>query len=120
MSRSTQYIGLNKYALKYVNGYINYENFILTKDMFDNGHILGTIYNMPVPEGPNKEYSLIETIQTTPWSGGPMIFTCLRSVLVKESGQIIEDEEELFRWMIDPSLKDIGIEYDRETGRYYV
>jgi len=113
--RTTQYIGLNKYARDYVEDALKTEVYEMTSGMFGE-QVMGTIYYMPTPEGPNSEYRLIETEQVVPWSSGPMIFTCLRGILVKESGQEI-DMDKYFEWMLDPSIQN---EYDDETGRYYV
>lgn len=115
MSRSTQYIGLNDYATRYVKNAIRKEEYEMTTGMF-NEPVMGTIYYMPPPAGPNKEYILKETVQVDPWSSGPMIFTHLKAVLIKNNGQEI-DMGELFSWMFDPSLKN---EFDYSTGRYYI
>lgn len=121
MSRETQYIGLNLYALKFVENATKVEEYDMCQGMFDE-IIKGSIYHMPIPEFPNKEFRLQEVVQDTPWSGGPMIFTCLKEITVMESGEIIEtgEKDHLFQWMIDPSLYDKNIEVDCETGRYYV
>ena len=114
MSRSTQYVGLNGYALAYVKNAIKTEIIPkITTGMFDE-YISGTRYYMPVPEGPNTEYYFDEVVQCEPWSSGPMIFTCLQCYIVKKSGQKI-DMGRCFQWMIDPSLS--GQEYDIETGK---
>lgn len=120
MSRSTQYIGLNSYALKFIEKATNIDEYEMTDGM-DGEPIKGNIYHMPIPEGPNKEYRLVEVVQDVPWSGGPMIFTCLKEVIVKDSGEIEEtgEKDHYFKWMIDLSLKDKGIEVDCKTGRYY-
>jgi len=116
MSRSTQYIGLNDYAKDYVKNATSIEYYDMTKGMFDE-IIKGKIYHMPIPEGPNKDLILKEVVQDSPWSSGPMIFTCLEEILTKECGQIISLGK-YFQWMIDPSVKDR--EYAPATGRYYV
>jgi len=113
--RETQYIGLNQYAQDYVKDAIKTETFEMTQGMFGEP-VHGTIYHMPTPKGPNKEYRLVETVQAEPWSSGPIIFTCLKGILVKESGQEL-DTGEYFQWMLDPSIEN---EFDHETGRYYV
>lgn len=115
MSRSTQYIGLNQYALNFVKGAKLVETFELTEGMFGEP-VLGSVYHMPPPAGPNDEYILKEVVQDVPWSSGPMIFTHLEATLVKKSGQRIKLGP-YFSWMVDPSIKD---EYDLETGRYYI
>lgn len=121
MSRTTQYVGLNKYAQDYVKNAVRVEEYPMTHGMF-NEVVMGNIYHMEPPKGPNKEYRLVEVVQIAPWSSGPVILTCLKSVLVKECGQVIEDDQgyEFFRWMMDPSLSEKHIEVDYETGRYYI
>ena len=115
MSRTTQYIGLNKYAREYVKSALIVESYDMTTGMFDET-IIGKIYYMPTPDGPNSAYIFKEVVQISPWSSGPMIFTSLEVSLKKDSGQIIEMGR-YFDWMIDPSIK---CEYDFETARYYV
>jgi hypothetical protein len=121
MSRTTQYIGLTLAAIEYANKHsIREEEYEMTTGMFDEP-IIGKIYHLPVPAGPNKEFYLKEVVQTSPWSGGPMIFTHLRPILVKERGQVIEvTEDNYFSWVVDPSLGETHTEYDMGTGRYYV
>jgi hypothetical protein len=116
MSRCTQYIGLNDYAKNYIKDALSVETYNMTKGMFDE-IIKGNIYHMPVPDGTNKDLILTEVIQDSPWASGPMIFTCLEAMLIKENGQRI-NMGIYFWWMIDPNVKDQ--EYDTTTGRYYV
>lgn len=116
MSRSTQYVGLNKYALDFVKDAIKVEEYEMTIGMFEEP-VMGKIYYMK-PDDTNVEITYKEVVQVMPWSGGPMIFTCLKQTLVKKYGQILEDGENFFQWMIDPSLKDE--EYCIKTGRYYI
>lgn len=121
MSRSTQHIGLNKYAGEWVHDAIRTEGYSMCKGMFDE-EVIGTIYHMPVPEGPNKALIAKEVVQDAPWSSGPMIFTHLQVTLVKENGQEL-DMGCYFSWMFDPRLlrySGDGTEYDYETGRYGV
>jgi len=116
--RTTQYVGLNQYALNYVKGAVRTETYNMTEGMFMEP-VVGTIYHMPVPNGPNKAYILKEVVQCAPWSSGPVIFTCLEATLVKESGQKL-DWGKMFKWIRDPSLGEEHKEYDKETGRYWV
>lgn len=115
MSRYTQYIGLNKYAEEYVKNAISAEKYEMAKGIADEP-VYGHIYHMPVPEGPNKSFTLTETVQANPWSSGPMFFTHLVGKLVKECGQELEMGP-YFSWMVDPSLEN---EYDNATGRYCI
>jgi hypothetical protein len=114
MSRSTQYIGLNKYALNYVKDAISVDTYKMTTGIASEP-VYGKIYQMPVPKGPNTGFVLKEIVQDVPWSSGPMIFTCLEATLTKECGQKIPMGK-YFCWMIDPS---VDLEYDIDTGRYY-
>ena len=119
MSRSTQYIGLNNYALEFIKGAIKKKEIQIAVGMFDEP-IIGYIYYM-TPAKPNKEIFYTEVVQDMPWSSGPMVFTCLEQTLVKECGQRLIDTECLFfKWMIDPNLAQENLEYDIRTGRYYV
>lgn len=115
MGRSTQYIGLNDYAKKFVKGALRVESYEMTTGMFGEP-VIGKIYHMPTPDGPNTGWIFKEVVQSVPWSSGPMIFTHLIGVLTKECGQEIKDGP-YFSWMVDPSITE---EYDPETGRYYV
>jgi len=113
MTRSTQYIGLNNLARDYVKNALSVEKYEMTEGMFDE-KIMGRIYHMSVPEGPNKEYIFKEVVQFTAWSSGPMIFTHLQCTLIKEIGQVC-DMGEYFSWMHVP---DSDVEYDPDLGIY--
>ena len=117
MSRTTQYIGLNTYALNLVNSekVISHKEYEMTKGMF-NEPVMGGIWHLKPPEGPNKELILKEEVQMCPWSSGPMIFTHLKVTLVKNCGQEL-DMGYYCSWMVDPTVEG---EYDIETGRMYV
>ena len=100
--RQTQFIGLTQDAkdfLKTCERLDEIENF--TFGMFDEPIALkawvdlsGNIYT--------------ETVQVSPWSSGPMIFTHLED----------EAETPLFSWMLDESIR--GHEYDRKEGIYWI
>lgn len=115
MSRTTQYIGLNEYALAWVNNSLCEAEYEMTHGIGDEP-VYGAIYHMPPPDGPNKALIAKEVVQHEVWSSGPMIFTHLEITLVKESGQEIPMGY-YFSWMTDPSL---SCEYDFETGRVYI
>ncbi len=116
MSRSTQYVGLNNYAKKFIKDAIKIEEYDMTNGMFDE-IVKGKIYYLNPPEGPNKELILKEILQDSPWSGGPMLFTCLQAILVKENGSSVEMGE-WFNWIKDPSVS--VNEFDYDTGRYFI
>lgn len=122
MSRTTQYIGLTKRALEYVNDAVEAKPYNMTEGMF--GEIIhGSIYTMP-----NGEI-LTEVVQAEPWSSGPMIFTHLRCrppelpfPESQHSGVQPEDANAefplfYFSWVLDPTVEG---EVDYENGRYYV
>ena len=119
MARQTQYIGLNDYAKKYLENanVLKEETYPMTVGMCGET-VTGFIYCIePKYPNTNEEERLIETVQDVKWSGGPMIFTCLRCELVKKVGQVL-DMGEYFRWMMDPSIQNTEMCY--KTGRYYV
>ena len=115
MSRSTQYIGLTDAAEEWVKGAIGTEQYPMTRGMFDEP-IMGTIYHMPAPEGPNKELIAKEVVQAEPWSSGPMIFTHLELILVKECGQMLKHGF-IYSWVEDPTCKS---EFNSAKGVYWV
>ena len=116
MSRSTQYIGLNDYALDFVRGAGEKKPILLTEGMFQE-EIWGYEYIFPSSEEDlSCKYEVYkERVQAVPWSSGPMIFTCLQRIMVKHSGKY--NCGDYFTWMLDPTIEN---EYDSKTGRYYV
>ena len=115
MSRSTQYIGLTQDAKNWVRSAIEVKQFEMTLGMFDEP-VMGAEYIMPAPRGPNKCLIAREKVQDCQWSSGPMIFTHLELILVKESGQEIQ-EGYAFSWVLNPELRG---EYDPVKGHYWV
>lgn len=118
MSRSTQYIGLTTLAHSIVSNNTGKKPFEMATGMFDEP-VVGHIFHMPVPEGPNTAFYYKEEVQDMPWSSGPMIFTRLRAFLVKESGQVV-DMGTVADWVRDPNLRDKCFEFDADRGTYYV
>ena len=116
--RTTQYIGLTSQAIKWVMLALSTEDYNMTSGMFDE-KIIGKIYNMSVPKGPNSKLIAKEELQASPWSSGPMLFTHLHLILIKENGQEV-DMGLVFSWVLDPSLSGTGQEYDPISGHYYV
>lgn len=110
MSRSTQYIGLNHNALKWLRNanaiqIDNIEHFTL--GMFEEEVPLDTYI---LPDG---SY-VYEVVQYVPWSSGPMIFTCLcTSPVMSETNQA-----QGFCMWIEGNENDR--EYNPVTGRFYV
>ena len=118
MARTTQYVGLTQDALNYVQKHSLGEEDVVITAGITLEPVYGKIYHLPPHKGPNKGLYLREVVQASPWSSGPMIFTCLHAVLVKE-----RDDQEVvlgdwFQWVLNPDCS--GIEYDRERGHYYV
>ena len=100
--RTTQFIGLTKKANKFVGkkGVVR-SSKVLTEGMFGEP-VYGYYFTMPDGE----VYQ--EVVQASPWSSGPMIFTCL---VRKSTG------EKMFEWVEDESVRN---EVDYERGRFCV
>lgn len=114
--RTTQYIGLKKDARDFLaKNAVSETREHLTFGMFEES-VEGGVWELKVPEGPNKAYIAKEVVCDEVWSSGPMIFTCLELILVKESGQKLSCGK-AFQWVKNPSLDG---EYDEERGHYYV
>lgn len=98
--RMTQYIGLTLEAKKFVANASVQTNPKMTSGMFEED-VSGSIFEMLDGE------TLTEVEQCSPWSSGPMIFTCLKN----SKGEL------LFKWIEDSSVRNL---VDCENGRYYV
>lgn len=118
MSRSTQFVGLNKAGRDYVSKGELVGRMKIGVGLFGED-VQGAVYDMPVPERSDKLFTVREVVQVCPWSSGPMFFTHLMGSLEKESGQVIE-QGPFCSWSLDPSLKEKNLEFDYEEGRYYV
>lgn len=109
MSRSTQFIGLNDFAMDYVKDKYEILSDNYTYGMFDEKIRLRKWQYV------NKHGHIVtinEVVQCELWSSGPMIFTCLEETI--SNGTVIE---QICAWIRDPSIQ---CELDYETGRYYV
>lgn len=130
MSRSDQFIGLNKKAWKFIFELMG--NFDFDEDEFKMlngnqtlcnpkgfpGYKIRIFYNDNV----NEYGDFIETIQEEIWSSGPMYFTCLKYYLKKKSGQYI-DMGNYCQWVKVPmfAMKNkIYKEFDEEEGEIYI
>jgi hypothetical protein len=113
--RTDQYIGLTNDAKAFVSKATSVETYEIEGAW---NSITLSVYHMPPPEGPNKELICREVVQASPWSGGPMYFTCLEATLVKENGSTCEMSK-LFEWVVNPMLPR-GQEFDEVKGHYYV
>lgn len=115
MSRTTQYIGLTNDARNYVKNAISIEQYEMTTGMF-NEPVMGNIYYLPPLLGLDKELIAKEVVQFTPWSSGPMIFTHLQFILVKEDNSKC-DCGYYYSWVQNPLITN---EFDVERGHCYV
>ena len=115
--RTTQYIGLNQDALDFVekNKIEEPEAILLCQGMFDED-VPGRQWRLKPPKGPNAAFIAKEVMQITPWSSGPMIFTSLEMILVKEEGDKV-GMGTAFDWVWNPELEG---EYDPVKGQYNV
>jgi hypothetical protein len=110
--RETQYIGLTKLAEDYVSNLKELESDTSTFGMFDEDIPLRR-WEMPEDYKYNREGECIrEVVQATPWSSGPMIFTCLEFDF-GNGGKVI-----FCQWIDYPNIKDQ--ECDREKGMFWV
>ena len=112
--RTTQYIGLTKLAEDYVSKLKELKSDTSTFGMFDEDILLRR-WEMPEDYKYDREGECIrEVVQVTPWSSGPMIFTCLEFDF--ENG---DDCKEIFcQWVVYPGIKEY--EYDKEKGMFWV
>ena len=113
MSRSDQYIGLTDDAKTYVAKAVKSERKVLCPGAFIE-KIVGEVFHLPPPEGPNKAIIAEEVLQANPWSSGPMYFTNLKLTLVKEDGAEL-DMGLAFSWVYNPGLED---EFDPVKGHF--
>lgn len=125
--RSTQFIGLTKKAQEFVKNLEELPSDGITKGMFLEDIPLRR-WTWPVQihltgEERQKRACVREVVQATPWSSGPMIFTCLEM----DWGFSQPSRDKVLFWVPDPTLgfKDennnrIGPEYDEEQGIFWV
>lgn len=99
--RTTQFVGLNKQAEAFVSDAEENKSFPgFTYGMFDE--------QIPLHQWIKDGKRYTEVVQASPWSGGPVIFTCLKD----------ENGMEICPWLL---IDFDGNEYvDCETGQYYV
>ncbi len=121
--RTTQYVGLNKFAQNLVKNSTRREiNPRMSVGMFEED-VSGQVFFVEPPESEqdfNEYYKYTEVEQASPWSSGPMIFTCLKWEIKKKSGEML-DVGLVCQWILDPGLdRSVHGEYDSASGRYYV
>jgi hypothetical protein len=112
MSRSNQFIGLNSSAEEFVHGLKVLQSDSQTEGMFDEPFSLRKWESSEDMWIGNRKPVIREIVQDSPWSSGPMIFTCLEIDYL--NGACIE----CFQWIRDPRVK--SIEFDKDKGRYWV
>lgn len=139
MSRSTQFIGLTKAAQDYIDSFNLKDNLRYLeqknndKDLFWEKRSTFGMFEEDIPlrtwrrfsPKSNKDILIREIVQATPWSSGPMIFTCLEIDWGNgEHWDSPGDEKfdgtspsQCFQWVDDPTVEN---EYDLETGHMWV
>lgn len=134
MSRSTQYIGLTEKAEKMTEQWDKVD---------DSENWMGGMFGEEVSLGewrrPDGKY-VREVLQADPWSGGPMIFTCLSVFLIRAKGtksdgmylehsyeesadqkwgEVIKESEWKDVWPAPKDEFDYSPEYDEKKGEFY-
>lgn len=106
--RCDQYIGLTKEAREWVKRNFD-KNQISYYDMaeqaFDPEPLQGYLIQ-------DDESIYKEVVQCSPWSSGPMYFTCIGAF--NKKNELIGY---MFQWKENPNMTD---EYDMEKGEFYV
>ena len=145
MSRTTQYIGLNKKAIDFVRDLVPVvPSSNHTTGMFEEEIPLGEwlwIERRPTGRWTSKNggeleqefeehtWLVREEEQVVPWSSGPMIFTCLALYFGQEridtpdrfnGGEDHGPLARCFEWTLNPTLPSRGMECDYTTGEYWV
>ena len=102
--RTTQYIGMIQSANDWIE-----DNLVVIRD--DEHYTEGMFCEkIPLSTYINRDKQIYrEIVQTTPWSSGMMIFTCLKREC---------DNKKFFEWKLDIRVKNS--EYDAILGLYYV
>lgn len=110
MARSTQYIGLTKKAEQLLKGATILENDDnYTEGMFDEIVPLGTWRD-------ENGRILYEILQASPWSSGPMLFTCLAYY---QGEKLVKIKESM--WKEEPCTMQGGwYEFNKELGLFWV
>lgn len=115
MTRTTQYIGLTDRAkqwLEEIGAVPVKDSQNKTFGMFEEDVPLGEWTN---PR--DSRMSIKEVLQASPWSSGPMLFTCLeiRHFHCHPDGSPYQ----VYTWFIDPMIS-YSQEYDPSTGGYNI
>lgn len=139
MSRSTQYIGLTKAADDFIKKGFTPELDNLQvlerkyndKDIYWEKRSAAGMFDEEIPLGTwrrtfsGRDVLIREVLQTSPWSGGPMLFTCLEIDFGNGNNWDKPGDEKYdqtsvavcFQWIDDPTVTD---EYDDVTGRMWI
>ena len=122
MSRSTQFIGLNKCAQRFImecaiDNENNRKTWSEVEGMFDEPYPLTSwickLHSDAAAE--DKTYLVREVVQAEPSSSGPMIFTCLEVVFDEQAGG--NGTYRICEWRNNPLVKG---EVDYECGEFWV
>jgi hypothetical protein len=105
--RTDQWIGLTHDAESFVADLPRINSGLTVEGTF------GSIYNLGRWQW--GDHILTETIQTVPWSSGPMYFTCLE--ILWHGNLDLDGTDRLFVWVANPDIKD---EVDYKKGHYWV
>ena len=105
--RCDQYVGLTKEAKTWVKNNFK-KSQIKTYNMCHQAFNSEPLKGLLIKDG---DVTYKELVQCSPWSSGPMYFTCIGAF--NQNGLI----GTMFQWKENP---DIVYEYDEVTGEYYV
>ena len=113
MSRSDQFIGLTKAGKNFIDNFPNEE--IVKKKRIKVCHQAFNNWQLEGYEIRTKDRIYREESQITPWSSGPMYFWHIAVYTIQN--KLIGY---MFSWKEDPNLANEHMEYNSETGTYWV
>lgn len=112
MGRSTQWIGLTQVAQEFVDGLESLPSDAEAQGMFEEIPLGRWKIHPCFLRSTEREGACIrEVVQASPWSSGPMLFTCLEVDFGNGA------KSQIFQWIDDPLLEG---EFDQSTGRMWV
>jgi len=111
--RTTQYVGLTKAAKTFVSSLKELPSDSNTSGMFSENIPLKKweIHPMFAASVQREDACIREKLQDSPWSSGPMLFTCLE--IDYGNGA----QSTAFEWVHDPTVSN---EYNQESGALWV
>lgn len=118
--RSDQEIGLTDRAKIFLNTLkengkiIREEKVDIAEYAFSENKVVGVKIWIEPEYNANKEEYFEETLQTVIWSSGPMYFTCLKHVIVKQMNNQVIELGKCYEWTRDPMVKY----FDPKIGAY--